>query len=299
MIRKPIKYKKKRITQKLIDELYDLMAPCRLCPRACKVDRKKGEKGSCNAGLKLKVSSYHQHFGEEAPLVGQHGSGTIFFSHCNMHCIYCQNYEISQLGIGTFVDKENLVDMMIHLQERGCHNINFVTPTPWVPQIIEALSIAYEKGLNVPIVYNCGGYESVSTLKLLDGVIDIYMPDFKYADDDYAAKYSDAPDYWEAATAALIEMHRQVGDLMIEDGIAVKGLLIRHLVLPGNIAGSKQCFEFIRKKISANSYVNVMAQYHPAYNAHKYPKINRYLKPSELQQALTCLRSAGLKQCDS
>jgi putative pyruvate formate lyase activating enzyme len=290
--------RKKRITEKLTDDLYDLLAPCRICPRECGVDRKNGEVGSCKAGLKLKISSYHQHFGEEAPLVGRYGSGTIFFSHCNMHCVYCQNYEISQLGIGGLVSEETLAGIMIQLQDRGCPNINLVTPTPWVPQIVKALGIACEKGLIIPVVYNCGGYESLNTLKMLDGIIDIYMPDLKYADDDHALKYSDAPGYWGAATAALIEMHCQVGDLVVENGIARKGLLIRHLVLPNNIAGSEKCFNFIMQKLSAGACVNVMAQYHPEHDAHKYPEIDRYLKPSEFQQAIACLRSAGLKEND-
>ncbi len=290
--------RKMEITKKLIDELYALLSPCRLCPRECGVDRLKGEIGSCKAGLKIKVSAFHQHFGEEAPLVGQYGSGTIFFSYCNMHCVFCQNYEISQLGLGSPVSEEQLAVMMMNLQNQGCHNINLVTPTPWVPQIVRALSIAYENGLDIPIVYNCGGYESLNTIRMLDGIIDIYMPDLKYADDDHALKYSGAPGYWQAAAESLIEMRRQVGDLRIENGIAQKGLLIRHLVLPNNIAGSRKCFEFIRKHLSASSHVNVMAQYHPCYNAHKYPKIDRYLKPIEFQQALAALRSVGLAEND-
>jgi putative pyruvate formate lyase activating enzyme len=236
----------KKIAKGLIKKFYGLLAPCRLCPRECGVDRLSGEIGNCRAGLKVKVSSFHQHFGEEPPLVGRHGSGTIFLTHCNLHCVYCQNYEISQLGLGTETSLEDLGQMMLTLQERGCHNINFVTPTPWVPQLVEALAIAQEQGLDIPIVYNCGGYESVETLKLLEGIIDIYMPDIKYADNENACKYSASSDYWDVVRPALKEMYRQVGDLIVEKGIAQRGLLIRHLVLPNRIAGSMKCFSFIK-----------------------------------------------------
>jgi len=290
----------KKITKELIAEFYKLLSPCRVCPRECKVDRLKGEIGNCKAGLAVKISSYHQHFGEEPPLVGRHGSGTIFFTHCNLHCVYCQNYEISQLGQGREVTLEELAEMMLNLQGLGCHNINFVTPTPWVPQIIKSLSIAQENGLTVPIVYNCGGYESLETLKLLDGIIDIYMPDIKYADNTYAEKYSHAPHYWDFTRPALKEMHHQVGDLVVKNGIAKKGLLIRHLVLPNNIAGSKQCFEFISQELSKNTIVNVMAQYYPTFNAHQFPNINRRITTKEYRQALEELArhsiDSGFKQ---
>lgn len=284
----------RKITKELIDEFYNLLSPCRICPRECKVDRLKREVGNCKAGLEVKISSYHQHFGEEPPLVGKHGSGTIFFTHCNLHCVYCQNYEISQLGMGRQVILEELARMMLRLQNLGCHNINFVTPTPWVPQIIKALIIAQEKGLNIPIVYNCGGYESVETLKLLEGIVDIYMPDIKYADNECAEKYSGVQEYWDVVRPALKEMHSQVGDLVVENGIAKKGLLIRHLVLPNNITGSKKCFEFISQELSKNTVVNPMAQYYPTFKADQSQEINRCITAQEYQQVLADLEKYGL-----
>ena len=284
----------RKITKELIDEFYNLLSPCRICPRECKVDRLKREVGNCKAGLEVKISSCHQHFGEEPPLVGKHGSGTIFFTHCNLHCVYCQNYEISQLGMGRQVILEELARMMLRLQNLGCHNINFVTPTPWVPQIIKALIIAQEKGLNIPIVYNCGGYESVETLKLLEGIVDIYMPDIKYADNECAEKYSGVQEYWDVVRPALKEMHSQVGDLVVENGIAKKGLLIRHLVLPNNITGSKKCFEFISQELSKNTVVNPMAQYYPTFKADQSQEINRRITAQEYQQVLADLEKYGL-----
>jgi putative pyruvate formate lyase activating enzyme len=284
----------KKISETLIDELYKLLSPCRVCPRECKVDRLNGATGNCKAGLKVKISSYHQHFGEEPPLVGRCGSGTIFFTHCNLHCMYCQNYEISQLGMGREVTLEELSQMMLKLQGLGCHNINFVTPTPWIPQIVQALAIAHDGGLNIPIVYNCGGYESVEILKLLDGIVDIYMPDIKYSDNECADKYSKAPKYWDIVRPALKEMYNQVGDLVVKNGIAVKGLLIRHLVLPNNIAGSERCFEFISRELSENTVVNVMAQYYPTYKANEFSHINRRITTKEYRNALEQLGKYGL-----
>ncbi|UCG29282.1 MAG: radical SAM protein [candidate division WOR-3 bacterium] len=283
-----------KITKDLIEEFYELLAPCRVCPRECGVDRLNGELGSCNAGLDVEVSSYHQHFGEEPPLVGRHGSGTIFLTHCNLHCVYCQNYEISQLGMGQKTTLEDLAEMMLRLQERGCHNINFVTPTPWVPQLVAALAIAQEKGMDLPIVYNCGGYESVQTLRMLEGIVDIYMPDIKYGSNAIAGKYSSAEDYWDVVRPALIEMHRQVGDLSVKNGVAKKGLLIRHLVLPKRIAGSRQCFEFISKNLSHSTVVNVMAQYYPTFKASQYADINRRITTQEYREAIEELGRLGL-----
>lgn len=284
----------KKITQDLIKKLYEMLAPCRVCPRECGVDRLHGEIGNCRAGLKVKVSSYHQHFGEEPPLVGRHGSGTIFLTHCNLHCVYCQNYEISQLGLGSEVTLDELARMMLKLQQLGCHNVNFVTPTPWVPQLVEALAIAQGQGLNIPIVYNCGGYESVETLRLLEGIVDIYMPDIKYAKNSFSLKYSAVEDYWDVVRSALKEMHRQVGDLIVEKGIAERGLLIRHLVLPNRIAGSKQCFEFISRELSKNTMVNVMAQYYPTHRANQYSEINRRITTQEYREALEELQRQGV-----
>ncbi len=284
----------KKITQELIDRFYDLLSPCRLCPRNCGVDRINGELGNCGAGLEVKVASYHQHFGEEPPLVGRSGSGTIFFSHCNLHCVFCQNYEISQLGQGQRVSLEELAQYMLDLQNSGCHNINLVTPTPWVPQIVSGLKIAQERGLHIPVVYNCGGYEAVSTLKLLDGIIDIYMPDIKYSDDQCAEKYSKVKNYWSVVRSALKEMYYQVGNLKLSRGIAASGLLIRHLVLPNQLAGTKECFKFIAENLSIKIVVNVMAQYYPTFNAHKYPEINRRITLSEYRAAIDILKSYGL-----
>lgn len=286
----------KKITKKLIDKFYELLSPCRVCPRECGVDRLNGEIGNCGAGADVEVSSYHQHFGEEPPLVGRHGSGTIFLTHCNLHCVFCQNYEISQLGIGKKVTLADLAKMMLRLQELGCHNINFVTPTPWVPQLVEALAIAQEQGLVLPVVYNCGGYESVQTLKMLEGIVDIYMPDIKYAENELAEKYSAAADYWDIVRPALREMHRQVGDLEVEDGIAKKGLLIRHLVLPNDLAGSRQCFEFIGRELSTKTVVNVMAQYYPTFKANQYAKINRRITTQEYREAIQELNRLGLDE---
>jgi len=284
----------KKITKELIDRFYKLLSPCCVCPRECKIDRLNGEIGNCKAGLDVEVSSYHQHFGEEPPLVGRCGSGTIFFTHCNLHCVYCQNHEISQIGAGRKVSFEELVQMMLRLQTLGCHNINLVTPTPWVPQIVKALAIAQTKGLNLPIVYNCGGYESLETLRLLNGIIDIYMPDIKYSDNSCAEKYSGVSDYWDIVRPALKEMYRQVGDLIVENGIAKKGLLIRHLILPNNIAGSKKCFEFIAKELSENAAVNVMAQYYPTFRAYQFSEINRRITTKEYRKALAELSRLGL-----
>lgn len=284
----------KKITKNLINKFYEMLAPCRVCPRECGVDRLNGETGNCRAGLEVRVSSYHQHFGEEPPLVGQHGSGTIFLTHCNLHCVYCQNHEISQLGLGTDTTLEDLAQMMLKLQGLGCHNINFVTPTPWVPQLVQALAIAQEQGLDVPIVYNCGGYESVETLRLLEGIVDIYMPDIKYGGNDNARKYSAVGDYWDLVRPALKEMHRQVGDLVVEKGIAQRGLLIRHLVLPNRIADSMQCFGFIKRELSANTAVNVMAQYYPTFKAGQHLEINRRITTQEYREALAELERMGL-----
>jgi putative pyruvate formate lyase activating enzyme len=284
----------KSITKKSIDELYDLLSPCRLCPRHCNVDRLHGDVGNCGAGLEAKVSSYHQHFGEEPPLVGRNGSGTIFFAHCNLHCVFCQNYDISQHGAGRSVSSDELAHMMLRLQDHGCHNINLVTPTPWVPQIVKALAVAHVAGLDLPVVYNCGGYESVAVLEQLDGIVDIYMPDMKYADDRCAEKYSGAPHYWDTVTAALREMHRQVGDLVVKGGVATRGMLVRHLVLPHNISGSARCFEFIARNLSRQTAVNVMAQYYPSYCAHEYAELDRRITAREYRDAVEALQRYDL-----
>ena len=241
---------------------------CTLCPRACGVDRTAGETGVCRTGAEAWVSSYGPHFGEEAPLTGTRGSGTIFFTHCNLLCLFCQNYDISHGGEGEPVDVRGLARIMLLLEERGCHNINLVTPSHVVPQILAALKPAVEGGLSVPLVFNSSGYDSVETLALLDGIIDIYMPDFKFWDADLAEEACGAGDYPDVARKALIEMHRQVGDLVIDDsGIARRGLLVRHLVLPRGMAGTGEIMRFIAERISRNTYVNIMPQYHPCGRA--------------------------------
>ena len=242
------------------------------------------------------VSSFHAHFGEEPPISGFSGSGTIFFTHCSLRCVFCQNYPISQLGQGREVAIDELAGMMLKLQDQGCHNINFVTPTHYMPQILEAFFIAKEKGLNVPLVYNCGGYESMEALKILDGVIDIYMPDMKYSDDSVSKRLSSAPDYFEVSKIAVKEMYRQVGDLRIEKGIAKKGILIRHLVLPDDLAGSSKIFDFITKELSPKTYVNIMAQYYPCHLAHKFPEIQRRITRKEYLAALKLAVQIGLSR---
>ncbi len=268
---------------------------CQICPRRCRVDRLKGELGFCRIGRLSRVASYTPHFGEEAPLVGRGGSGTIFFAGCNLSCVFCQNYDISQMDQGQDVPAEVLARMMMRLQDTGCHNINFVTPTHVVPQILEALVLAREEGLSIPLVYNSGGYDSVETLKLLDGIFDIYMPDMKYGSDEPAMKYSHAPRYTEYARSAIREMHRQVGDLVMDDeGIAVRGLLVRHLVLPDNLAGTAEVVRFLSQEISRNTYLNVMAQFRPEHNACSFPELNRCITLQEYSEAVRLALAAGL-----
>ena len=280
-----------------ISALRTILGNCTLCARRCGVDRLAGELGYCRAGAKAVVASAFAHFGEEAPLVGTCGSGTIFLAHCNLRCVFCQNFDISHAGQGWEVTASALADTMVGLQELGCHNINFVTPTHFTPQIVEALPAAIERGLRAPLVYNCGGYESVETIALLEGVFDIYMPDAKFAEQAAARRYCDAPDYFEVNKHVLREMHRQVGELRTDDsGIAYRGLLIRHLVMPNNVAGSEAVLHFIAEKLSVYSYVNIMAQYRPCYQAHRYPEIARRVTPREVAEAVRIARSLGLNR---
>lgn len=282
-----------------IDQAYEILKACTLCPRACGVDRLSDEKGICQTGEHAIVSSFNAHFGEESPLVGNHGSGTIFFARCNLLCIFCQNYDISHEGQGVEFSSEQLARAMLFLQDRGCHNINFVTPTHVVPQILAALDKAIEGGLRVPLVYNTGGYDRSETLAILDGVFDIYMPDFKYWDPKVAEELSDAPDYPEVAREALKEMHRQVGDLVMdEQGIAQRGVLIRHLVLPEGLAGTRQIMRFLAREISPNSYVNIMAQYRPCGRASEVPALRRSITDEEYQEAIQMAHDEGINRLD-
>jgi len=268
---------------------------CEICPRSCGVNRLEGELGYCRSGRYARVSSFTPHFGEERPLVGSHGSGTIFMTGCNLDCVFCQNYDISHLGEGREVSATKLAEMMVCLADGGCHNVNFVTPTHFVPQILEALVEATEMGLSVPLVYNSGGYDSVETLRLLDGIFDIYMPDAKYGTDAAAKKYSDAADYTGVMKAAILEMHRQVGPLEVgDDGVAVRGLLVRHLVLPENLAGTAEVVRFLAEEVSPETYLNVMAQYHPCYRAHQFPELSRPITLREYAEAVNLARVAGL-----
>lgn len=281
--------------QSRAEEAIRRLEHCDICPRRCGVNRAEGELGFCRTGRLAKVSSAGPHYGEEPPLVGYHGSGTIFFAGCNLACVFCQNYEISQLDMGVEVTAERLAGIMMHLQLTGCHNVNLVTPTHVVPQILEALVIAREMGLSIPLVYNSGGYDSVETLRLLDGIVDIYMPDAKYGSDEMAIIYSNAPGYVGVMKAAIREMHRQVGDLVIENGIAVRGLLVRHLVLPNNLAGTAEVVRFI-SELSRNTYINIMDQYRPEYKADQYDELSRRITLSEYREALRLARSAGLSR---
>jgi len=287
---------KKDLDQR-IKKLFKILENCEICPRKCHKNRIKGEKGFCQLGRLPLVSAYHPHFGEESVLVGTNGSGTIFFTSCNLACVYCQNYEISQMRIGEEISFERLAETMIELQKQGCHNINLVSPSSHVPAIVKTLSIARERGLKLPLVYNTNTYDSVETLKLLDGMIDIYMPDAKYSDDKIALKYSSAPNYFEIMKTAIKEMHRQVGDLILDKkGTATRGLLVRHLVLPNNLAGTKEIVNFLAKEVSKNTFLNIMAQYMPYFRAREFPKLNRPITEKEYKDAIKLAKKAGLKR---
>jgi putative pyruvate formate lyase activating enzyme len=272
---------------------------CQLCPRECKVNRQADEKGFCRTGLKAVISSYSPHFGEEDPLVGTGGSGTIFFTHCNLLCLFCQNYEISHLGEGREADPAQLARMMLHLQGQGCHNINFVSPSHVVAQILAALPMAIEGGLRVPLVYNTGGYDSVETLRLLDGVFDIYMPDLKFMGGEVSHHYCRARDYPEKVRAAIREMYRQAGDLVLDHrSVAQRGLLVRHLVLPGGLAGTREAMRFLARDVSPETYVNIMAQYRPCGAAEDLPPLNRRITGKEYEEALKIAGEEGIRRLD-
>jgi len=296
-----LELEEKGILSQRIEKLYSIYENCYLCPRNCRVDRTKGETGKCKATSKVKVSSAFPHFGEERPLVGKRGSGTIFFSNCGLRCVYCQNYEISIEGEGVEISDERLAAMMMTLQRMGCHNINLVTPSHYVPNIVCALQKAIRKGLHIPLVYNCAPYETPETLQLLDGIIDIYLPDCKFMDPEHAAKYSGQTyNYPYYAKIALKEMQRQVGILQVGGrGIAVRGLMIRHLILPNNIAGTDKFIKFVAENFPKNTYLNLMAQYRPEYKAFDYPELSRRLKRSEYREALGLARKYGLSRLAS
>ena len=270
-----------------IDLLKNSMEKCVMCPRRCGVNRAGGKAGYCRAPLNPVIYSYIAHRGEEPALSGTKGSGTIFFTHCNMKCVYCQNYIFSQLDNGEMVSIERLAAIMLEMQKKGCHNINLVSPTHFVPQIIAALGQATERGLAIPIVYNTSGYDSLETIKMLDGIIDVYMPDMRYSDNKNAAAYSDAPDYVEHNRRCLKEMHRQAGDLELNGkGIAIKGLIVRLLVLPGGISGTVESLRFIKEEISKNTYISVMSQYYPTFKSYNFKELSRGITKEEYQNVV-------------
>ena len=274
---------------------------CMVCPRDCEINRLENEKAVCKTGRHALVGSYAPHFGEEDCLRGTNGSGTIFFSLCNLKCVFCQNYDISQDGEGIEVSPQDLAAMMLSLQQRGCHNINFVTPEHVVPQILEALPLAVQMGLRLPLVYNTGAYDSMDSMRLMDGIIDIYMPDFKYWDNDRSKKYLKAKDYPETARAVIREMHRQVGDLLLdENGLAKRGVLLRHLVMPDNLEDTENIMAYIAREVSPNTYVNIMGQYFPAgkVSESKYSEINRRPRQAEIETAESISRQYGLYRFD-
>ena len=280
---------------KAAEEISHMLESCSICPRKCGVNRLKNEKGFCKTGLKAKVYSFMQHRGEEPPISGTCGSGTIFFAYCNMGCAYCQNYEFSQLGQGREVEEEELASLMLQLQKMGCHNINLVTPTHVLPQILKALIIAVSGGLNIPLVYNSSGYELAEIIKLLDGIVDIYLPDMRYADNENAIKYSLVPDYPRYNQTAVKEMHHQVGVAQInKEGIIRKGLIIRHLVLPENISGTDKIMRFIAKELSTDTYISLMSQYLPYYKAKEIKPISRRLTKDEYAAAKEAMEKNGL-----
>jgi putative pyruvate formate lyase activating enzyme len=283
-----------------VSSAYAIFEQCRLCPRECGANRLEGERGFCKAPLKAVVNSAQPHFGEELSLVGRHGSGTIFFSNCNLRCVFCQNWPIAIRGEGRAVEDEGLAQMMMFLQKIGCHNINLVTPTHVMPNILNATRIAYLKGLRIPLVYNTSGYERVEIVKLLEGIVDIYLPDIKYMDADMAAKYSSgARDYPEKATAAVFEMHRQVGLHQVdEEGIARRGLMIRHLVMPNRVAGTRAFVQWVVESLPHHTYLNIMPQYHVDYKAFEYPQIARGITAREFLAAMEWAKRYGLTNLD-
>ena len=281
-------------------DLRDWLSDCRVCPNFCRVDRLAGAKGRCRTGAELVVSSADLHFGEESVLVGRGGSGTLFFTACNLACLFCQNYDISQLDRGSIVTEEELVRLALGLQTSGAENINLVTPTHQAALIGEALKKARQRGLKVPILYNCGGYENPEFLRELAGLVDIYMPDFKYGDSAAALRYSGVKDYVQWCQEALREMHRQVGDLAVDArGVARSGLLVRHLVLPGGLAGSREVIDFLAEQISRDTFLNIMDQYHPAHRAGEFPQLRRRVLRHEVEEVREYARARGMRRLDA
>lgn len=278
-----------------MDDYLFLLEKCELCPRRCRVNRLKGEKGYCRVADQVIVAHFGAHFGEEPPISGQKGSGNVFFSSCNMRCIYCQNYQISQELNGKQITPNGLTDIFLRLEERGCHNINLVSPIPYIPMIIPAISKARQKGLKIPFVYNTNAYENSETLQMLKGFIDIYLPDFKYWNKNIAKRLSDAKDYPEYAKSAIIEMKKQVGNLTLVDGIAEKGILLRHLVLPNNLAGSNNILKWVLENLGNDIYLSLMAQYYPLHNASQYPMINREITQKEYNNLVEFLVVNGFR----
>jgi len=282
------------------EELWGMMEVCSVCPRMCGARRLEGQRGFCQASSQLEIASYHPHFGEERPLVGRGGSGTIFFTHCSLRCVFCINWDISHEGRGQNQTIENLTQMMLSLQAQGCHNINVVTPTHYAPHILLALDKAARQGLRIPLVYNTSGWERLEILKMLDGVVDIYLPDFKYAFGERAVKYSaGAKDYPQRTQQALLEMNRQVGVANPGiDGLMYRGLMIRHLVMPNNVSGTREVINWIANNLPKDTYLNLMSQYQPIYKAFDYPEIARRISVEEYQQARQWARAAGLTRVE-
>ncbi|UCC17188.1 MAG: radical SAM protein [Dehalococcoidales bacterium] len=286
---------------KRIDRAYEILEKCELCPNRCYVNRREGQRGFCRSLEKVMVYSHHPHFGEELPLVGQGGSGTIFFSNCSLRCVFCQNWPIAHEGLGHEVSDEQLADMMLDLQWIGCHNINLVTPTHVMPNIVNATRIALQKGLHLPLCYNTSGYERVENIKLLDGIVDIYLPDLKFMDGDEAIRYNfaAASEYPAMAKDSIIEMHRQVGDLVTNEwGVALRGLMVRHLVMPNRVAGTREFVKWVAENLSTGTYVNIMAQYRVEHKAFEYERIARAITPGEFIEAMEWALEAGLTNLD-
>lgn len=290
-----------RLLRRRADVAFQILEDCHLCPRNCGVNRLRGEQGYCNAPEKIVIYSATPHYGEEIPLVGRHGSGTIFFSNCNLRCVFCQNWPIAHEGRGRQVSHTELAETMLHLQKIGCHNINLVTPTHVMPHILKALCLAVAKGLNIPLVYNTSGYERPEIIRLLDGIVDIYLPDMKFMDSGQADTYSPgARDYPEMAQAALLEMNRQVGVLQLDPrGVARRGIVLRHLVMPNRVAGTRAFVAWVAENLSRDTYVNIMAQYRVEYRAYEFPQIARAITRAEFLEAMTWAQEAGLTNLDA